>query len=139
MFSTMVWCTSAVHERAAAESGGGKMVCGSIMNHHGNKRRELDSVINSFLAGTQIGVPICFTEWPQLSSLAAELWIPCCPLRHQGLDTHTHRQGLIYTHHTQRPTHCLNLLRRAHTHTETHIHTDIDTHRDPHTTSTHST
>ena len=33
-----------------------------------------------FKAGTQIGVPICFTEIPQLSSLAAELWSPCCPL-----------------------------------------------------------
>ena len=32
------------------------------------------------IAGTQIGVPICFTEYPQTSSLAAELWIPCCRL-----------------------------------------------------------
>ena len=32
------------------------------------------------IAGTQIGVPICFTEYPQLSSLAAELWTPCWPL-----------------------------------------------------------
>ena len=33
----------------------------------------------SEIAGTQIGVPICFTEYPQLSSLAAELWTvaPC--------------------------------------------------------------
>ena len=29
----------------------------------------------------QIGVPIGITEYPQLSSLAAELWTPCCPLR----------------------------------------------------------
>ena len=102
------------------------------MNNHGSKKGKLDSVINSFLAGTQIGVPICFTESPQLSSLAAELWIPCCPLLvklrkeekqdplEQGL-THTHRQGLIHTHHTQRPTHCLNLL--GHTHRQRLIHT----------------
>ncbi len=32
------------------------------------------------LAGTQIDVSICFTEYSQLSSLAAELWTPCCPL-----------------------------------------------------------
>ena len=31
------------------------------------------------LAGTQIGVPTCFTEYPQPFSLAANLWIPCCP------------------------------------------------------------
>ena len=36
--------------------------------------------MRSTLAGTQIGVPICFTEYPQPSSLAAELWTPCCPL-----------------------------------------------------------
>ena len=34
----------------------------------------------------------------------------------------------VRPHHTQRPTHCLNLLEHTHTHTETHIHTDIDTH-----------
>ena len=32
------------------------------------------------LAGTQIDVSICFTEYSQLSSLAAELWTSCCPL-----------------------------------------------------------
>ena len=65
--------------------------------------------------GTQIDVSICFTEYSQLSSLAAELWTPCCPLflnsacktsclkvRLQnsikiplgtGFDTHTKAQG----------------------------------------------
>ena len=57
--------------------------------------------------GTQIDVSICFTEYSQLSSLAAELWTPCCPLFFNsacmttwmniplgtGFDTHTH------THH----------------------------------------
>ena len=38
-------------------------------------------------AGTQIGVPICFTEYPQPSSLAAELWTPCCPLHFVGHET----------------------------------------------------
>ena len=54
--------------------------------------------------GTQIDVSICFTEYSQLSSLAAELWTPCCPLFFNsacmttwmniplgtGFDTHTH-------------------------------------------------
>ena len=48
------------------------------------------------LAGTQIGVPICFTEYPQPSSLATELWTPCCPLHYFAI-----RNSLIsevYTH-----------------------------------------
>ena len=59
-------------------------------------------------AGTQIGVPICFTEYPQPSSLAAELWTPCCPVHFVGHET------LCY----QRVTH-------THTHTRTHLHTRI--------------
>ena len=52
------------------------------MNHHENKRERLERLGRKLKtgAGTQIGVPICFTEYPQLSSLAAELWTPCCPL-----------------------------------------------------------
>ena len=56
--------------------------------------------------GTQIDVSICFTEYSQLSSLAAELWTPCCPLFFNsacmttwmniplgtGFDTHTHTE-----------------------------------------------
>ena len=57
---------------------------------------------------------------------------------HQRRHGHTHRQGLIHTHHTQRPTHCLNLLEHTHTHTETHIHTDIDTHTETHTLPQHT-
>ena len=107
------------------------------MNNHGSKKGKLDSVINSFLAGTQIGVPICFTESPQLSSLAAELWIPCCPLLvklrkeekqdplEQGL---THTQTGTHTHTSHTETHALPQLTRTHTQAETHTHTDIDTH-----------
>ena len=65
--------------------------------------------------GTQIDVSICFTEYSQLSSLAAELWTPCCPLSFNsackttwmniplgtGFDTHTHTKQTVlhYRHH----------------------------------------
>ena len=78
-----------LHEKAAKGLGEG------IMTHHENKKGKLDSVINSFLAGTQIGVPICFTECPHLSSLAAELWIPCCPLLARSRNPL--EQGLTHT------------------------------------------
>ena len=60
----------------------GKRFGGSIMNNHGNKQEGLEWLGQKLKtgAGTQIGVPICFTEYPQLSSLAAEPWTPCCPL-----------------------------------------------------------
>ena len=32
------------------------------MNHHGNKKEKVDSVINSFVAGTHSGVPECFHQ-----------------------------------------------------------------------------
>ena len=38
-----------------------------------------------------------------------------------NMDIHTHRQGLIQTHHTQTPTHCLNLLG----HTLMDMHTEL--------------
>ncbi len=46
------------------------------------KRKQTEQSFHHFmnLAGTQIDVSICFTEYSQLSSLAAELWTPCCPL-----------------------------------------------------------
>ena len=88
----------------------GKRFGGSIMNNHGNKQEGLERLGQKLKtgAGTQIGVPICFTEYPQLSSLAAEPWTPCCPLLvakersrwwrkgeggkplEPGCDTHTH-------------------------------------------------
>ena len=63
--------------------------------------------------GTQIDVSICFTEYSQLSSLAAELWTPCCPLFFNsacmttwmniplgtGFDTHTHTHKLCFIWH----------------------------------------
>ena len=51
-------------------------------NNHESKEERLERLGQKLKtgAGTQIGVPICFTEYPQLSSLAAELWTPCCPL-----------------------------------------------------------
>ena len=39
--------------------------------------------------------------------------------------------GFERPHHTQTPTHCLNL--HEHTHTQTHFHTDIDTRTETHT------
>ena len=71
--------------KRSSESGvqlrqcGRKGFGGSTMNHHENKRERLERLGQKLKtgAGTQIGVPICFTEYPQLSSLAAELWTPC--------------------------------------------------------------
>ena len=57
------------------------------MNHHENKRERLEGLGQKLKtgAGTQIGVPICFTEYPQLSSLAAELCTPCCVMIYNPL------------------------------------------------------
>ena len=59
-----------------------------LSNHHdvtlvivktsGDLRTDISCIL--YIAGTQSGVPDCFTEYPQPSSLAAELWTPCCPL-----------------------------------------------------------
>ena len=37
-----------------------------------------------YIAGTQIGAPICFAEYPESS---AELWTPCCPLHEMSSST----------------------------------------------------
>ena len=72
----------------------------SCKDHENNKQQQGGPVKSvSSKAGTQIGVPICFTECPQLSSLAAELWIPCCPLRVKN----SWKQSVTHTHTTTAP------------------------------------
>ena len=73
--------------------------------------------MRSTLAGTQIGVPICFTEYPQPSSLAAELWTPCCPLLLLS-DQNPQLRIRLYAHtHTRKsrphPAHPVPLQHRA--------------------------
>ena len=67
---------------------------------HENKRERLERLGQKLKtgAGTQIGVPICFTEYPQLSSLAAELWTPCCPLPMRKSVGRPFVQGWTHTH-----------------------------------------
>ena len=104
-------CTSAVHERAAADGDKGKVYGMKTCNHHESNKTDWNSLLKSFSAGTQIGVPICLMECPQLSSLAAELWIPCCPLLETrekepfgtGLDTHTHTHGAASRRSREKP------------------------------------
>ena len=91
-------CWSVCKTKRLRERVWGEVSC----KDHENKRERLERLGQKLKtgAGTQIGVPICFTEYPQLSSLAAELWTPCCPLPDwsgrrkpfvQGW-THTHRE-----------------------------------------------
>ena len=71
-------CWSVCKTKRLRERVWGEVSC----KDHENKRERLERLGQKLKtgAGTQIGVPICFTEYPQLSSLAAELWTPCCPL-----------------------------------------------------------
>ena len=92
-------CWSVCKTKRLRERVWGEVSC----KDHENKRERLERLGQKLKtgAGTQIGVPICFTEYPQLSSLAAELWTPCCPLpdwsgrRKPFVQGWTHTQGEI--------------------------------------------
>ena len=108
-------CWSSLQSGSAARQRGcKKWFGGSIMNHHENKRERLERLGQKLKtgAGTQIGVPICFTEYPQLSSLAAELWTPCCPLPVRSGGGKPFVQGWTHTH-THTRTHTISPLRRG--------------------------
>ena len=88
-----------LQERSAAAAMRKERVFGGgIMNDHGSNQEGLGQLAQKFPSGTQIGVPICFTECPQPSLLAAELWIPCCPLRLSVGRKNPSKQGLTHTH-----------------------------------------
>ena len=50
--STMVWRTSAVRERAAADGGKGKVYGMKTCNHHESNKTDWNSLLKSFPAGT---------------------------------------------------------------------------------------
>ena len=79
------------------------------------KRKQTEQSFHHFmnLAGTQIDVSICFTEHSQLSSLAAELWTPCCPL----LDVTSWKLSSIWKSNWNEEETLWNRVWHTHTHT----------------------